>query len=639
MTHQSLEFEAILDMLAANALSEAVRGRLRALAPVMNLSLCAAALRETSDTRMMVEAEGLPPLAVTDGLYEPVRLAELETLLTPAQLAGIALFANTCRRMQNYLKKCELLRTELSLNGRAYLPLDDLEREIDACVRGDEIADSASTLLRDIRRRMDATGDRLRKKLSAILTAHPEWFADAYVTSRGGRLTLPLRAQFRGKINGAVIDRSQTGGTLFIEPEAAREAQDELDLLRIEADNEVRRILYALSAQAADAAPALRENMRLTEKLDFAFAKGKLSLEMNARAVPAMAGGALTIIGGRHPLLKGRAVPLDFTIGGPDGTRGVIITGPNTGGKTVALKTIGLFALMAQCGLHLPAEEGSVMRPFGQVLCDIGDGQSIAENLSTFSSHMTRVLLVLRTATKESLVLLDELGSGTDPAEGMGIAMAVLDELASRGCLFVATTHYPQIKEYARLTAGVQNARMAFDPETLSPLYTLKLGEAGESCALHIARKLGFPEPLLARARQAAYGGVLLPAGTGKSAFAGTNSKLITDYTPVKTAPERALRYNRGDSVRVYPEGQVGIVYAAADPYGVLIVQMRNGKRAVPYKRLRLLVKAEQLYPEDYDFSIVFDTVENRKARHVINRRYDENAMVHVETLPDRTQA
>jgi len=343
----------------------------------------------------------------------------------------------------------------------------------------------------------------------------------------------------------------------------------------------------------------------------------------------------IRLLSARHPLL-GSAVPLDFALGGS--TRGIIITGPNTGGKTVAIKTVGLFSLMAASGLHVPADPRSSVCIFDAVYCDIGDGQSISQNLSTFSSHMTNIIDVLEQATAQSLILFDELGSGTDPAEGMGIATAILEELLTLDCLFTVTTHYPEIKDFAARTQGVINARMAFDRESLMPLYRLEIGEAGESCALHIAERLGMPQHILNRAREITYVGQTChcedPPGLLRSArndkATSNNKATITPVVPLPdttepeapTTPPRSQRFSIGDSVIVYPKKDLGIVYQRADNKGEVGVQVKGEKFLINHKRLKLKVAAAELYPDDYDFSIIFDTVENRKARHLMVRKH-----------------
>jgi len=348
---------------------------------------------------------------------------------------------------------------------------------------------------------------------------------------------------------------------------------------------------------------------------------------------------------------------------------GIVITGPNTGGKTVALKTVGLISIMAQCGLHIPAKSNSTIAMHNMVLCDIGDGQSITQNLSTFSSHITNVIHIIKTATVESLVLLDELGSGTDPAEGMGIAISILEELRSIPCRFIATTHYPEVKEYVAQTRGLINARMAFDRESLRPLYQLIIGEAGESCALYIAKRLGLPDHMLDIAKQYAYKEVSLDRTAKRqssSVYTANNATKdvsksnaakndVTKNTTadkrnahnfvskndspslVKTNPKKldktiTKKYQLGDSVIVYPQKILGLVYEPnPNTKGEIGVQIRGKKQLVNHKRIKLKTSASDLYPADYDFSIIFDSVEVRKTRHQTNRMYRENTTVIID--------
>ena len=386
----------------------------------------------------------------------------------------------------------------------------------------------------------------------------------------------------------------------------------------------MRRILYTLSAMVAEEAHPIRANIKLMTELDVLFAKAKLSAAMDAHAVEIGSERRLKIVNGRHPLLHpDTCVPLNLTLN--DGDRGVIITGPNTGGKTVTIKTVGLLSLMAQCGLHVPCEAGSYIAMQDGYWCDIGDNQNISQNLSTFSGHITNVIHILKNASPDSLVLLDELGSGTDPAEGMGIGIAVLEELRLRGCMFMVTTHYPQIKDYAKKAEHILRARMAFDAETLAPLYKLEMGKSGESCALQIAERLGLAGHLLTRARREVYGGDA-PSGENAPAVMHTpKSRLIRQGPPVK---QKFAKFTMGDSVLVLPEKETGIVYRPTDDNGDVIVQVKGVKHKINHTRLQLRVAAAELYPPDYDFSIIFDTVANRKASHVLGKRYDPDAVI-----------
>jgi dsDNA-specific endonuclease/ATPase MutS2 len=334
---------------------------------------------------------------------------------------------------------------------------------------------------------------------------------------------------------------------------------------------------------------------------------------------------------------------LDFQIG--DGISGVVITGPNTGGKTVALKTIGLLSAMVQSGLHVPVGDGSEFSMHNVILCDIGDGQSITENLSTFSSHITNIIDILQSSDEESLVLLDELGSGTDPAEGMGIAIAILEELRRKKCLFVATTHYPEVKDYAKETEGLVNARMAFDRESLQPLYRLEIGEAGESCALYIAKRLGFPPHMLQRAYSEVYGGRKrerhnmdekdFKADIVNAAVIRSEKPKIIPKQDMQIKMQTKSKFVMGDSVMVFPQKLIGIVYQSENEKGDVMVQIKGKKQFVSHKRIKLLAPASELYPPDYDFSIIFDTVDNRKARHKMDKGHNPNLVITYENEED----
>lgn len=336
----------------------------------------------------------------------------------------------------------------------------------------------------------------------------------------------------------------------------------------------------------------------------------------------------IRLVDARHPLMdKALAVPLQFQMG--DGVQGVVITGPNTGGKTVSIKTVMLNCMMAQCGLHVTCKKADICMN-SAYLCDIGDGQNLSENLSTFSAHITNVLEVLGEANRDSFVIMDELGSGTDPTEGMGIAIAILEELKKSGTLFLVTTHYPEVKEYADRTEGIVNARMTFDKESLRPTYQMVIGEAGESCAFYIADRLGMPNEMLKVAIRAAYGEEAVKTYVfqkPESTIEKRSSVKITKAKPVRNHTELSEKYRIGDSVMVYPDKKIGIVCAPINEKGILRVQLPDKKIWINHKRVKMHVPAAELYPEDYDFSIIFETVENRKKRHDMQRKYTEDVI------------
>ena len=462
----------------------------------------------------------------------------------------------------------------------------------------------------------------MKQKAEQIMRSNKECMADNYCTFRNKRICVPVKKEYKLKIRGSVIDKSATGNTLFIEPSGAAKYYEQLQQLRVGEENEIYRILYTLTAVVADVTAVMEENISMIEKLDFIFSKGKLSIDLGATEPSINTGRRISLKDARHPLMdKATNIPLQFNIGGE--TRGIIITGPNTGGKTVAIKTVMLNCMMAQCGLHVTCREADLCMN-NSFLCDIGDGQNISENLSTFSAHIKNVLEVLREVNRDSFVIMDELGSGTDPAEGMGIAISILEELRKSECLFLVTTHYPEVKEYAGKTRNIINARMTFDKETLRPTYQMVIGEAGQSCAFYIADRLGMPTNMLKTAIRAAYGQSAIetyPFSQKDTPVAKQNGNKLSKLKKQRNNMALMNKFKRGDSVMIYPDKKIGIVCEPINKKGVLRVQMPNKKIWINHKRVKLHVAASELYPEDYDFSILFDTAANRKIRHDMERK------------------
>ena len=628
MNHfNTLEFDIILNKLSDNAVSTAAKERCKTVTPAENITEALRLATQTTEAKKIIEQAGSPPIAGMTDLEKIIGLINADAMLTPNHIENVAAFLTSCKRMRAYLKRAESTETDIAFYGNSMIDQSDLEEEINRCLHNGQIDDRASPRLHDLRRSIERKGEQIKSKIESLLQKNKQYCVDGFVAVRNGRYTMPVKKDYKNKIPGILVEMSNTGGTCFIEPSAVSKLQDELSILKIEEDNEVRTILYTLTALIHEDLPSIKMNMEAMETLDFVFAKAKLSISMQATQIRLTADREIRLLSARHPLLHNGQdntppVPLNFALG--NGTEGIIITGPNTGGKTVAIKTVGLLSLMAQSGLHVPADERSSICIFDSVWCDIGDGQSISQNLSTFSSHMTNIIAVLEKTTEHSLILFDELGSGTDPAEGMGIATALLEELLAKKCLFTVTTHYPEIKDFAANTQGIINARMAFDRESLMPLYRLEIGEAGESCALHIAERLGMPNHILERARKITY------SGTPSAPRSEPRENTIIEVTPLEPKDEppkdntipRSQSFNIGDSVTVYPQKDIGIVYQPANDMGEIGIQIKGKKRLINHKRIKLRVAAAELYPDDYDFSIIFDTVENRKARHLMGRKH-----------------
>lgn len=589
-------------------------------------------LKDTTDSRTMLEKLGMPPLPNVEEIKEILMAAEKGDCLTPFQLERVEKMLAAVRRLRDYLKRGKIYENAIAYYDENLDAAEDLREEISRQIRGGEVDDYASKELFQIRNQIVKCEEQMKQKAEQILRSHKEYMADNYCTLRNGRLCLPVKKEYKLKINGSVIDKSATGNTLFMEPVSISRYYEEIQLLKISEENEVYRILYTLTAMTADRSEVLRNNINMIEKLDFIFSKGKLSMDLDGVEPSINLERKIILKNARHPLMdRAINVPLQFSIG--TGVSGIVITGPNTGGKTVAIKTVMLNCMMAQCGLHVTCENADICMN-SSYLCDIGDGQNLAENLSTFSSHIKNVLEILQNADRDSFVIMDELGSGTDPAEGMGIAIAILEELKRTGCLFLVTTHYPEVKEYAKHTESIVNARMTFDQETLQPTYQMIIGEAGESCAFYIADRLGMPKEMLQTAVRYAYG----ESAVSKYQFRNEKNNLEHHRSnkirkTVKNKKDIKLqeKFRRGDSVMVFPDKKIGIVCETMNDKGVLRVQMPDKKIWINHKRVRLQVAASELYPEDYDFSIIFDTVENRKKRHDMERKYTEEQIEYSE--------
>ncbi len=656
-TEKIIEFDKIKEKWAEHALTAWAKQQIAEAVPFLSETELRKNMRDTSEGRQMLDKCGTPPLVTLEGAEEILHAAEIGDCLTPEQLERAADMMTAVSRLKDYLNRCKQYRISAAYYEENLQPQTKLREEIRTQIRGARIEDRATKELFSLRMDITRTEDKMKEKAESVLRSNKEAMSDHFCTLRNGRICVPVKKEYKFRISGSVIDKSSTGNTLFIEPADVGHLFEELQILKIGEENEERRILYTLTARIADCAHGMRENLRTIEKLDFIFSKGKLSQELDGVEPQINTERRIVLKDGRHPLMeKVRCIPLQFEIGG--GMRGIVITGPNTGGKTIAIKTVALCCMMAQCGLHVTCREADICMN-SNYLCDIGDGQNLSENLSTFSAHITNVLHILHNVGRDSLVIMDELGSGTDPTEGMGIAVAILEELRKSGCLFLATTHYPEVKQYAEEQEGIVNAKMTFDRDTLQPLYQMVIGEAGESCAFYIAARLGMPRQMLRTAEQAAYaenvskGNETDKAKWKQAGFSGVPAQRFSFLEQSKTAVQKqngnapkirksgsaaqkkslTEKFQLGDSVMVYPEQKIGIVCAKVNEKGVLRVQLPNKKIWINHKRVKLHVAAEKLYPEDYDFSIIFDTVENRKLRHQMERKLVEGRAIRYEEV------
>ena len=500
---RTLELPVVLEMLASLAVSDAAKEKCRGLMPVCELEEAARLQEETQSARERLGLYGSPSFSGVKDVSRALNRADHGGVLNTRELLDVADLLTASRRVSEYDRDRQGEKTVLDHLFSALHTNKFLEDKIRGAILDEEtIADSASPELADIRRKMRLAASKGRQILQRIISSpsYAKVLQEALITQRDGRFVVPVKAECKGSIPGLVHDISSSGATLFVEPMGVVQANNELKELQAREEKEIDRILRILSGECAAQMMNILYDYDILVHLDVIFARGQLSYRMNA-AKPILARrGGIVLRRARHPLLdQAKAVPISLELGNSYDT--LVITGPNTGGKTVTLKTIGLLTLMAQCGLHIPADDGCRLRVFDRVLADVGDEQSIEQSLSTFSAHMSNTVEILRQADENSLLLFDELGAGTDPVEGAALAIAIIQNGRSKGSLIAATTHYAEMKTFAMTTAGVENASCEFDVATLRPTYRLLIGIPGKSNAFAISRRLGLDEEVIAAAK------------------------------------------------------------------------------------------------------------------------------------------
>jgi DNA mismatch repair protein MutS2 len=654
-TIELLEFQTIKTMLADYTYSNLGRKMIDKLTANCHLSAVMQMLQETTEARLILDTAGTPPMYGLADIEELLSKTKAGGILDPVSLQAIADFLRGCRKTREFMEKRLELAPLVARYALGITPLPGLEEEINRCIVDSMVANDASSNLKKIRKEIARIQEKIKTKLQQILLS-PEaklWLQEPIISIRESRQVLMVKANYKNKLPGIVLGSSNSGGTLFMEPLAVHQLSNELKTLEGAEQEEIYQILSGLSGAVGAVALEIEKNTEIMSQYDLAFAKARLSRAMHAIAPVVNERGFINIKGGCHPLLTEKPIPLDFYIGetGHSGYnyRTLVITGPNTGGKTVALKTIGLLTLMTQTGLHIPAESGTEIAVFREILADIGDGQNISQSLSTFSAHISNIIGILGKCSRDSLVLIDEVGTGTDPAEGSALAIAILEYLYAKGAVTIASTHYPEIKTYALSTPGFRNGSMAFDRENLQPLYRLIIGQPGESNALWIAEKLGLPMEVLENAKKHLPGErtelpALQPLNMNSPHNDYSAEKFATlpvpatpeakDNQPVKSpvnsetpslaptpAPEK-IKVKVGDLVTVPYLNEKGVICSEPDTKGRIRVLIKGKKMELPVKRIQLLIPGEELYPENYDLNIVTLSKEERKLKHQFEKKH-----------------
>ncbi|MCM3236471.1 endonuclease MutS2 [Heyndrickxia oleronia] len=637
-TFKILEFDHVKELIAQFTMSEAGKDKIVHLSPSTNVKQIRAWLDEVTEAVNILEKSASVPISSLNGMELIISQLDKGLTLKPAHFKELAEFLISCKKLKQYMKDKEFLAPRVTSYVYGIEDLSRLLEEIERCIRNGRVDDYASKELGKIRKQMSIQEDRLKDKLNQIIKSskYKSYLQEFIVSERNGHYVIPIKKEYKGKIKGVVLDTSASGATLYIEPEEAAFLREQISILKAYEETEVDKILAELTVLVDEHLHEIRLAMETMVHYDVLFAKAKYSRLIDGRSVEVNETFNIRLKGARHPLLEKQAVPLTIELG--ERYNALIITGPNTGGKTVTIKTVGLLTIMVQSGLHIPVDEGSEITIFKKVLLDIGDGQSIEQNLSTFSSHIKNIIELLKEANEYSLVLLDELGSGTDPGEGMGLATAILKQFHQKGATILATTHYSEIKDFADKTEGFMNGSMEFDIHTLQPTYRLNIGTGGESQAFAIALRLGMHPTIISDAYQITYKEEKVYEMEYENSYEkremdkqiALNRYIKTNKQKKPASNQSVVMFQQGDNVHILATGEYGIIYKGPDSFGNYLVQVKNEKKTFNYKRLKLYIAANELYPEDYDFNIIFESKENRKKAHLMERKHVDGLTIEV---------
>ncbi|MFB5763664.1 endonuclease MutS2 [Paenibacillus medicaginis] len=656
---QRLEYGRVKEELERYAVSYLGKQQVSRLVPMTNGKLIRKTLDETAEAKALLQHGASVPVPSMEGMEHILGLLGTGYVFSEQEFAQIHQFLTSCSQLIRYMKAKQEAAPLVSSYASSMYELEKVRSAIDGSIRNGRIVDSASKELSRVRKKITVIEERRKNRLNALMSKHRGILQEHVLSTRGGRYVLPIKKEHRKQVKGIVLDESASGQTVYIEPEDIRTLQYDLSALQAEEAREEMKILSELTSLVEEHAQWIHINAETVGMYDFLFAKAKYAVSMDGGNVELNEQGVVQLVEARHPFMGRSMVPLNFALG--RGYTSLIVTGPNTGGKTLALKTVGLLTVMVQSGLLVPVHEGSMFAVFHHVAVDIGDGQSIEHALSTFSAHIRNVIEILQNADNRTLVLIDEMASGTDPGEGVALSIAILEELHRRGASVIATTHYNEIKSFAAAASGFENARMEFDPQSLQPLYRLHIGEAGQSYAFQIALKLGIPERLIQRSREIAQVGAAPP---GDADQAAPNAISAVEMTETKETPEAeeadlavgqtvkkesspvevitsdaddptvengsseesptndSYVFQLGDRVTIPYLNQSGIVCETEDSRGNIGVLIRKHKMKIHKKRLRLHIEGKELYPADYDLDIVLDSKENRKKRKLMKRKH-----------------
>lgn len=579
------------------------------LQPSYSLKQVKRMLDETSQGRRLLDIGYHMPLEGIFDITRYIEKIEKGIVLEPSDLTMISDFLRGCRKVKVFIKDKEGYAPTLSAYGESIADLSFIEEEINIAIKGNRVDSNASKELKKIRRHIDNCEGKIKEKLEKFLksSSNKTYIQEFFISERKGKFTIPIKAAYKNSVEGSIIETSSKGTTVFIEPITIQKYTSELSILKAEESVEEYKILALITEMIFSKLKEVKINIDVISEYDMIFAKAKYSKSIDGIEPKVNDYGYINIIKGKYPLLE-KGVPLDCSIG--KDFRTLIITGPNAGGKTVVLKTIGLLTLAIQSGFHIQAKEETEMAVFNKIFVDIGDNQSVENALSTFSSHVKNLATILKDSNKSTLLLFDEIGSGTEPNEGAALAIAILEEFYHKGCITIASTHYGEIKNFSYNHPDFENAAMEFRRDTLEPLYKLQIGKSGSSNALYISKKMGINEEIIERTRK------YIETKDYNYNFL-RNSKINKN---TQEQCKETYEYVRGDKVLLLDDSEFGIVYKEKDEFNNLIIFVNNEYKTVNYKRVKLDIKAEELYPEDYDLDQIFIEYKDRKLERDIKR-------------------
>lgn len=612
-TIEKIQFNQVKEQIERHCVSSLGKKRFKKLQLNAKPVVVTTRYNETEEARALLDAKLTMPFMGLSSIDVFMEQLEKGLLLEASSLIDVADFLRSGRMIRRFMEKHESLAPTLTMYARSITEFTEIEDEIYFSIKNGQVADEASKELRRIRRLIAEKESKIEERLSKFLKNkdNQKQIQEFFVSKKNERFTIPIKAAYKNQVAGTIIETSSKGTTVFIEPTAVTKLNDELAMLKVEESTEIYQILATLSGLILENLVPIQLNLETIAEYDMIFARGKYSRLIQGVTPKLNQRGYIHLVNAVHPLIEANAVPLNFTVG--EDYRGLIITGPNAGGKTVVLKTVGLLALMTLLGIQLPADEGTEMGLFEGIFVDIGDSQSLENALSTFSSHIQNIADIMQVAPRNSLVLFDEIGSGTEPNEGAALAIAILEEFYQRGNIVVATTHYGEIKRYSEIHPDFINAAMAFDQATLTPLYQLLMGESGESNALWIAKKMNLKEHVIQQAQRY----------MEDKDYSLTKASIPKNKTMIDSQTERAESVSllkKGDRVLLLDYNENGLVFEDNPLRETVTVFYRNDYHEVVPKRLKLEVLATDLYPPDYDLSTLFTSYTERKLDHDINR-------------------